>query len=201
MTPDRFYGFDIETDTTIDGLDPEVAPIIAVAIATPDHHLVFTGPERDILVDTERALSDLEPGVLVTWNGSGFDLPFLARRLVEHDLAHGLLTWPAPELGSRRSGDGERLGRVRGRWGAHRHLDAYLAYRSDVGRSLGIPCGLKPLSRLVGYSPVEVDRTAMERLTPDELREYVASDAVLARRLALRRHPSIVASIDPDSCG
>ena len=80
MGPNRIYGLDIETDTTVNGLDPRVAPVVAVALATSDGTAVFTGAERDLLDRVESTLATLEPGVLVTWNGAGFDLPFLVDR-------------------------------------------------------------------------------------------------------------------------
>ena len=82
-------------------------------------------------------------------------------------------------------------------WYQHRHLDAYQVYRADVGASLGLPCGLKPLARMVGLSPVEVDRARIHELTDTELERYVASDAVLTRELALRRWTTARLSIDP----
>ena len=40
------YGLDIETDTTVDGLDPAVAPIVTVALSNDGSDEVFTGPEH-----------------------------------------------------------------------------------------------------------------------------------------------------------
>jgi DNA polymerase elongation subunit (family B) len=74
------YGLDIETDTTADGLDPAVAPIIAVAVATSDGDYVIDGDEVALLARLDRLLARLPPGVLVTWYGSGFDLPFIDAR-------------------------------------------------------------------------------------------------------------------------
>ena len=34
--------------------------------------------EADVLRATDSALADLPPGVIATWNGAAFDLPFLA---------------------------------------------------------------------------------------------------------------------------
>ena len=87
-------------------------------------------------------------------------------------------------------------GGYRASWHHHRHLDAYSVYRADVGASLGIPCGLKPLARMLGFVPVEVDRGAIHALSTTELHDYVASDAVLTRELALRRWPTARRAID-----
>ena len=74
------YGLDIETDTTENGLDPRVAAVVTVALVGPTYEEVFTGPESQLLTDLDARLAQLEPGVLATWNGSAFDLPFLADR-------------------------------------------------------------------------------------------------------------------------
>jgi len=185
------YGLDIETDTTVDGLDPSVSPIVAVAVATPDGDRVFQGPEDLVLHRTDELMSELDPGIVVTWNGSGFDLPFLAERARRLGVTLGLDLW---DDGPERTEPGV----VRGQWYAHDHLDGYRLYRADVGRSLGFPCGLKPLSRLVGLAPVEVDRSCIHLLDDAALEAYVASDARLARELVLRRWP--VAERATDRC-
>ena len=74
------YGLDIETDTTVNGLDPAASSVVAVSLATEDDVVTFTGPEPTLLRSLDRHLRRLPAGVLVTWNGSGFDLPFLADR-------------------------------------------------------------------------------------------------------------------------
>ncbi|HMU78790.1 MAG TPA: 3'-5' exonuclease [Microthrixaceae bacterium] len=190
MSP-PLYGLDIETDTSVDGLDPSVSPIVAVAVATPDGDRVFQGAEDLVLHRTDELMSELDPGIVVTWNGSGFDLPFLAERAQRLGVTLGLDLW---DDGPERTEPGV----VRGRWYAHDHLDGYRLYRADVGRSLGFPCGLKPLSRLVGLAPVEVDRSCIHLLDDAALEAYVASDARLARELVLRRWP--VAERATDRC-
>lgn len=199
------YGLDIETDTSVDGLDPSRARVVAVALCTGDGDgagdEVFLGDEASLLTRVDKRLRELEPGVLVTWNGSGFDLPFLAVRAarcrVELDLqlwdrGHGAAPtepWPPPPLG------------VGGRWGAHGHLDGFRSYRADVRRSLGLSCGLKAMARLVGLTPVEVDMDQLHTLAPDQLADYVASDARLARALVVRRGPAALAAVDRPGTG
>lgn len=183
------YGLDIETDTSLDGLDPEVSPVVAAAVATPEGDRVLLGPECDVLRGLDAALAHLPPGVIVTWNGAGFDLPFIARRAAILGIDLGLELWRDPFV----TGD---VDVVRGTWHSHDHLDGYRLYRADVGRSLGLPCGLKPLARMVGLRPVEVDRTRIHVLDGDVVRDYVASDARLARDLVLRRWPVAVGFAD-----
>lgn len=194
--PDRLYGLDIETDTTVNGLDPRVAPVVAVALATADGTSVFMGTEPTILEALEAAIAVLPPGVLVTWNGAGFDLPFLADRshICGVDLSLRLVDDPA--LGRRDDPLPGHLGAYRADWGPHRHLDGYRVYRADVGAGLRLSCGLKAMARLVGLSPVVVDRSDISALSPEALHAYVASDAELTRELVSRRWPACALGID-----
>ena len=181
------YGLDIETDTTINGLDPAVGGIVTVALSGPDGDEVFDGPEGDMLGAVDARLAGLEPGVLATWNGAFFDLPFLADRAAHHGIVLGLRLTLDPRIASRRDPLPGHSGAYRACWHGHRHIDAYQLYRSDVGRVLGVSCSLKAIARLVGLTPVEVDRARIHDLAPDALAAYVASDARLARLLAERR--------------
>lgn len=178
------YGLDIETDTTVDGLDPTCSPVIAAAVAGPSEEAVLLGEERAILTQLEEFLASLPPGVIVTWNGAAFDLPFLATRASMLGVPISLRLFPTRGPATRAS------------WGPHAHLDGYLLYRADVGRVLGLSCGLKAMARLTGLAPVEVDREAMHTLPDDRLGSYVASDARLARHLVQRRLPAAARFID-----
>jgi DNA polymerase elongation subunit (family B) len=181
------YGLDIETDTSVNGLDPAVGGIVTVALSTPDGDDVFDGSEVGMLEAVDARLAGLEPGVLATWNGAFFDLPFLADRASHHGIALGLRLTLDPRITSRRDPLPGHLGAYRACWHGHRHLDAYQLYRSDVGHVLGVSCSLKAIARLVGLTPVEVDRARIHDLSPEALAAYVASDARLARLLAERR--------------
>jgi DNA polymerase elongation subunit (family B) len=157
---------------------------------------VFDGPEKQLLIDLDNAIAELSPGVLVTWNGARFDLPFLADRARTAGVTLGLDLTADDRTRSRREPLPGHTGGYLGRWYTHQHLDAYAVYRADVGASLRLPCGLKPLARMLGLTPVEVDRTEIHELTPTQLSEYVASDAILTRELALRRWPTASRAID-----
>jgi len=167
------YGLDIETDTAIDGLDPEVSPIVAVAVTGDDLEEVIDGKEASILQRLDTLLGSLPTGVIITWNGTRFDLPFIARRAEILGIDLGLVE-PSGEA----------------RWFGHTHLDGYVLYRADVGDSIKLSCGLKPLARFVGLPVIEVDRTKIHELTTQQCRAYVASDAYLARELVHRRWPT-----------
>ncbi|MFT7475094.1 MAG: hypothetical protein ACI81L_002028 [Verrucomicrobiales bacterium] len=196
LAPDLIYGLDIETDTTRGGLDPREAPIVAVALCGAGWTSVFDGDERAILTALDDAIAALPPGVLVTWNGSRFDLPFLSDRARTNGMTLGLRLTIDPHHRSSRDPLPGHAGGYLACWHEQRHLDAYIVYRADVGASLGLPCGLKPLSRFLGFSPVEVDRTAIHELSAKELEDYVASDAILTRELALRRWMTASRAID-----
>lgn len=201
MDFDRIYGLDIETDTARGGLDPVEAPIVAVALCGSlegtTWSMVFDGAEVDILRELDEAVAALAPGVLVTWNGSRFDMPFIADRARLTGVSVDLRLAPDQHHRSRHDPLPGHHGGYIASWHEQRHLDAYQVYRADVGASLHLPCGLKPLSRMLRLSPVEVDRSAIHELSAEALNEYVASDAVLARELALRRWPTAERAIDP----
>jgi DNA polymerase elongation subunit (family B) len=194
--PAPFYGLDIETDTTVDGLDPAVSPVVTVALSTPAADEVFAGTEHDILVALDARLRALPPGVIATWNGAVFDLPFLADRAAACALDLGLRLVPDPTVVLSREPLPGHAGAYRASWYGHRHLDAYRVYRGDVGRVLQVSCSLKAIARLVGLTPVEVDRTRIHQLSRPVLDAYVASDARLARVLAERRWPGVATSVD-----
>jgi len=194
-SPPPLYGLDIETDTTIDGLDPAVAAVVAVAITGTDFELVFDGSERAILERTDETLAGLAPGVIVTWNGASFDLPFLAQRAAKLGCELGLRLQLDPHIAGRHKPLAGHPGSYRATWFDHRHLDGYQLFRADVGVCLGLSCGLKPLARFVGLPVVVVDRERIHELTDAARREYVASDAHLARLLVARR-PAALAAVD-----
>lgn len=195
MRRPSIYGLDIETDTRINGLDPSVAPILAVALST-DIDELFEGPEDELIASLDARLSTLPPGVLATWNGAAFDLPFIADRARLHGLRLGLETVADRTIPCRHDPLPGHEHSYRARWYCHSHVDAYRVYRNDVGPSLRISCSLKSIARFVGLAPIEVDRTAIHDLSREALHAYAASDARLARILAERRWATASKHID-----
>jgi DNA polymerase elongation subunit (family B) len=181
------YGLDIETDTTENGLDPRVAAVVTVALAGPGYEEVFTGVEHELLAELDERLRLLEPGVLATWNGAAFDLPFIADRAALYGMSLGLRLQLDPSITMRREPLPGHRGAYRAGWYGHDHLDAYRVYRGDVGPALRISCSLKSIARFVGLAPIEVDRTRIHDLSNEALHAYAASDARLARILTERR--------------
>jgi uncharacterized protein YprB with RNaseH-like and TPR domain len=190
------YGLDIETDTTENGLDPRVAAVVTVALAGPGFDEVFTGPEDLLLLDLDDRLLQLEPGVIATWNGAAFDLPFLSDRAALHGIPLGLRLHHDSAITMRRAPLPGHRGAYRARWFHHGHLDAYRLYRGDVGPAMRISCSLKSIARFVGLSPVEVDRTKIHDLSNEALHAYAASDARLARILTQRRWGTAARFVD-----
>jgi uncharacterized protein YprB with RNaseH-like and TPR domain len=190
------YGLDIETDTTENGLDPRVAAVVTVALSAQGIDEVFTGRESTILFDVDRRLKELPAGVIATWNGAAFDLPFLADRAAVHRMDLGLRLQLDPGLAMRRAPLPGHRGAYRGAWYQHGHLDAYRLYRGDVGPSLRVSCSLKSIARLVGLSPIEVDRERIHDLSNEALHAYASSDARLARVLTERRWATASRFID-----
>jgi uncharacterized protein YprB with RNaseH-like and TPR domain len=191
------YGLDIETDTSVDGLDPAASAVLTVALSQDGIDEIFTGPEPELLVDLDHRLRELAPGVLATWNGAAFDLPFLADRARRRRLALGLQLRLDPSIRLAHPPLPGHDGAYRAAWHGHRHLDAYRLYRGDVGPALRVSCSLKSIARLVGLRPVEVDRTRVHALEAEALHAYASSDARLARVLAERRWPSAARFVDP----
>jgi uncharacterized protein YprB with RNaseH-like and TPR domain len=190
------YGLDIETDTTVDGLDPAVAPVVTVALSNDGCDEVFTGAEDTILHELDVRLSELAPGVIATWNGAAFDLPFLADRAALHGIPLGLRLRPDPDIRLDHDPLPGHAVAYRARWFRHGHVDAYRLYRADVGPALRVSCSLKSIARLVGFTPIDVDRTRIHDLSHEILHAYAASDARLARVLTERRWPTAVRYVD-----
>ncbi|MEZ5322402.1 MAG: 3'-5' exonuclease [Microthrixaceae bacterium] len=192
MDPARLYALDIETDTSVDGLDAEVAPVIAVGLAYQGRSITFDGPESELLRSLDDHLGSLPPGLIITWNGSRFDLPFLDARARHCGTPVALRLVPV----RRHVHTAHAEPRWDARWYDHRHLDLYDLYRNDVGAGLGISCGLKRMARLAGLDPVEVDFERFHELDRTEVARYVRSDAEVTRVLALRRWPSVRRAAD-----
>ena len=194
------YGLDIETDTAVDGLDPLVGRVLAVAVSAGDGGsgvaLFDHADEPELLRQLYRHLATLSPGVIITWNGARFDLPYLATRASLTGVELGLHLWPDPTCRDGREALPGHTGTSRASWFGHDHLDAYRVYRADVGPALRIGCSLKTVARLAGLAPVEVDASRVHDLSAAQMAAYVGSDARCTAELARRRWPTACLSID-----
>lgn len=191
------YGLDIETDTSCDGLDPTVAPIRAVALSGANFDDLFVGDEVDLLRALDARLRSLRPGVLATWNGSAFDLPFLAdrARLVGEDL--GLRLRLDRRLTLQRAPLPGHAGAYRASWYEHGHLDTFRLYDAEGDPSQRR--SLRTLARVVGVGGHDGHRgrpARLHTLSHEALHACAPSDARLARVLAERRWPGAARMID-----
>lgn len=214
--PGRIFALDIETDTDgVNGLDPRESRITELAVATADESVVFADDsEAKLLYDANKYIQALQPGLIVTWNGAFFDLPFISDRvrklrtdqhrtlkgalgfgdiyidrlrkfamtlvpqpglkpkydyLPGHTTAYSLL-WPTDD-----TPDGL----------VHSHLDISFAYKQFAAEQ-GIKHSLKPVARAASIEMIEVDRSKMHELTPQQRHDYAVSDVRGTRELALR---------------
>lgn len=191
------YGLDIETDTETDGLDPQIGRILCVGLSGPGGELVLAHhDEQALLLELDRCLAGLTPGVLATWNGAAFDLPYLATRAQRLAVPLGLHLQLDPAMVLRHGPLPGHDGAYRATWHGHTHLDAYRVFRSDVGRTFGMSCSLKSVAGLVGLAPVDEDASRVHELPRDQLYSYVASDARCTRELVLRRWATAHVAVD-----
>lgn len=190
----NFYGIDIETDAT-GGVDPAVAAIRTIALSGAAFDDEFTGAEADLLQALNARLATLPAGVLATWNGATFDLPYIAdrARILGVDLDLQLcrdrrLTFGRTLL----PGHGSAY---RGAWGSHGHVDTFRLYGHTDGPAVW--SSLRTIGRLVGLGTPPTVARRHDDLTNEALHAHARSDARLARVLAERRRAAALRLIDP----
>lgn len=186
------YGIDIEIDTTVEVVDPAVAAIRSVAISGRNFDDLFTGPEAEMIVAVDQRLAQLAPGVLASWNGSIYDLPFIAERARMVGVDIGLTLCLDTRLTLRRRPLPGHAGAYRAAWGTHRHLDTYRLFGPAGANESQGPMGR--LARRLGLGGVPA-RPAHD-LTIEAVHAHASSDARLARVLAERRWPTALAMVD-----
>lgn len=189
------YGLDIETDTTLDGLDPARSAVVTAALSQDGVDEVFTGPEPRLLAELDDRLGSLEPGVVATWNGAAFDLPFLADRAARWGIRLGLLLRLDPSIHMHHPPLRGHEGAYRAAWHQHGHIDAYRLYRGS-GPTLWLSASLKNFGRLVGFLADDPCGPRRHDLTAEAVHAHASSDARLARVLTERRWPSAARVVD-----
>ncbi len=190
------YGLDIETDTSHDGLDPAVARVRAVALSGRTFDDLFVGDEADLLRQLDQRLAALPSGVVATWNGSAFDLPFLADRARILGIDLGLKLCLDRRLTLHRAPLPGHAGAYRAGWHDHGHLDTFRLYGAEAAGTQRR--SLRSLARLVGIggSVADVPQGRTQNLSNEALHACAPSDARLARVLAERRWPAAARFID-----
>ncbi len=174
-------GFDIETDTTINGLDPGVAEITSIAVWSPDVQTVFDqGDERGRIAGFLELLDELPPGIACSWNGCCFDGPFIESRARLVGLETGfdivLDHRIVPKYSFLPGWDAAARLRLRG----HRHADVAYAYRDYA---LSTPAlgekrwGLKYVAESLGIEMIRIDASQMHRYSAETRHEYNLSDS------------------------
>lgn len=186
----RIYGLDIETDNSEGfGLDPANSRITDVALATAFGGVALGDmDERDLLIELTENIDTLDPGLIVTWNGAFFDLPFIidrAKALGLREVTDHLMLYPQPGLEPKYGYLPGHTTAYSALWNHHSHLDISLAWRK-FAEDNGVKWSLKPVMRAAGFDPVEIDRTRLHEYPPAEVFAYVMSDADGARDLAMR---------------
>jgi hypothetical protein len=188
------YGLGIETDTTEDGLDPAVASVRAVALSGRTFDELYVGDEPDILRALDARLAGLPTGVVATWNGSAFDLPFLADRARILGIDLGLKLCLDRRLTLHRAPLPGHAGAYRASWHDHGHLDTFRIYGGSDSAAQRL--SLRSLGRLVGIGAQSVHPARTQTLSNEALHACAPSDARLARVLAERRWPAAARMID-----
>lgn len=202
------YAFDIETDTSGGyGLDPRKGGITEIALAfdatvaerfeAAHGGIVYSVEdglaEEEVIIEFDRTLARLEPGVLFTWNGSFFDLPFILSRAEMLDIAHHLHLRAQPGLKPKYEPLPGHVGGYSAVWGSsannfpHQHIDIQRGYER-YARDLGIKWRLKPVAHAYGIDMVDPgDRSALHLMPGDKRVEYALSDANGTRLLGMHQ--------------
>lgn len=198
----RLYALDIETDTSpgrnrcaLDlpaGLDPCCSAVISVAVrdtaARRSEYFSIDdlGSEVAVLTALDQFLRDAPEGVVVTWNGANFDLPYLATRYERCGYGSALRIAPTDDRPPKYEPLPSRnpLGYIAA-WGQHRHIDVAFAY-AEFAAAHDVKWSLKPVALAAGIDMVTVDASAVDSLSPAELRDYNVSDVIGTAALAAR---------------
>ncbi len=191
------YGLDIETEVPQGAVDPRIAPLRRVALSTPAREQSFDGSERHVLQALDAAIASLAPGIIATWNGSSFDLPYLADRAGICGVRLGLHLVADPRIARRGEILAGHRSAYRACWYDHRHLDAARLFRS--GRRPLIP--VDELLRSVGWRGHRRRAIGPADLPGGELSHeaahaYASNDARLVRTMIEGRLPGVLRRAD-----
>lgn len=211
MEPCDLYALDIETFTGVwpdgraaNGLDPHNSKVVSLALWSQNERHYFESDDERVVLDLFAAWLDTHPAaLLVTWNGAGFDFPFLADRAAACSSRLGAMVRlvasadRSPSHGPLPGHDGGYLVRA----GTCDHVDVMFAYRQQAEQA-GVRPSLKPVARLHGLDVIEVDRTTIHLLDPMDLLAYNLSDVRATYQLAVRllhELPALVDSAHPNA--
>jgi len=194
-----FYALDLETNTNPgDGLDP-TNPLTTITSAAvyfgpranetgPEGSIVFDDPNEARLLRSLNAFfadPDTTPGVIVTWNGANFDIPFLLTRSKFCEVTLDLTALVHESRKPKYSACKGHSGGYIAAWGDNDHADIWPVF-IPVAEKNNMKSGLKPMAKHFGFNPIEVKREEMDKLTVAERLAYNVSDVEVTYRLALR---------------
>lgn len=188
--------FDLETDNSEGhGLNPGKAGITEFAArAAGDDVVIAHESERQLLSEAVEFINDYadEVDYLQTWNGSGFDLPFLQKRLDLHNITSGLSIVHNPDLKPKYPSDFIE-GCFDGTWTVGDktlgHVDVQWMYR-DVCHTIALSRGesldaagalkkywsLKPMCGALGFHMHVEDRMNLHLISAERRAKYALSD-------------------------
>lgn len=179
----QIYALDIETDNSINGLDPRVSFVRSVAVYGENSTFLSAAQTPDtegaLLAGLAEHLDKLEPGVVVTWNGAAFDIPFICDRYTPFPAT----LVPDPSLVPKYDPLPGHQGAYRIIFARHHHLDIAYHYKDEALAS-GLRWSLKPIAHHHGIEAIEIDAAEAWRLSVCELLTYNLSDAIATYRLA-----------------
>lgn len=191
----RIHALDIETDNSNGhGLNPDKSRITELAIQGHNAEttvVLADESESSTLFGVRNHLTKQPPGLIVTWNGTFFDLPFMHTRSGIMLAATGLSIEEDPDLKPKYELLPGYNGGVIGTFESnnpnipHMHMDIAPAYK-QFAADHGVPWSLKPVCAAAGIGMYELDRTRLEKFTPEQRRRYVLSDTNGTLELAYR---------------
>lgn len=180
------YALDIETE----GLDPTVERVISIAIAAEAESVVFDSSIESTLFDDllHWLHNPARGGTLVTWNGCGFDWPYLYTRAValgKTEFLEALTMTPSDQRRPPYKPLNGHSGGYAVQFAGYDHIDVMRPWK-PWSLERGISNALKVVARANGIDVIEVDRTNMAALSRQELVAYNISDVDATLTLAKR---------------
>ena len=179
------YALDIEST----GLSPLDSKMVSVAIAAPEESLVIVSEdEASLFHDLTSWLksSRREKGTIVTWNGAGFDWPYMYTRAKALGAEEFLAELTIVEHEERKPTYNPIAGHTGGyvvSFAGHDHADIMRPWKS-WSKERNISNSLKSVAKANGIEVIEVDRTKIAELSRAELVAYNISDVAATLTLA-----------------
>ena len=179
------YALDIEST----GLNPGESKMVSVAVAAPGESMVFVSDNESSLFSDLTAWfknPQRERGTIVTWNGSGFDWPYLLTRAQAVGADEFLAALTIRQHDERMPVYQPIAGHTGGyavSFAGFDHADIMRPWK-PWSKEQGISNSLKSVAKAKGIEVIEVDRTKIDSLSRAELVAYNISDVAATLTLA-----------------